>query len=139
MNYTDLDIRWKQRFDNLTRTKQQLDPIAFEIPERMKHVEIAGWIHIFDLVFELSWKTLRDYMISRGESEHLDFPRDVINNGTEKGFIDDGYLWIEMLTDRNSSTHEYDEQNALELIERIQKQYLPHITTFYEKLRAFAE
>ena len=69
MNYTDLDIRWKQRFDNLTRAKLQLDPVVLERKEDMKQVEIAGWIHIFDLVFELSWKTLRDYVISRGESE----------------------------------------------------------------------
>ncbi len=48
--------------------------------------------------------------------------------------INDGYIWIDMLNARNSSTHEYYEQNALELIQHIQKLYLPHITTLYDKL-----
>lgn len=134
MNYNDLDIRWKQRFDNFTRAKLQLDQIVMENKNDMKQVEIAGWIHIFDLVFELSWKTLRDYMISRWESEWMNFPRDVINLGTEKCLIDDWYIWIEMLSDRNSSTHEYNEQSAMELISRIQEKYYPQINKLYEKL-----
>lgn len=139
MNYNDLDIRWKQRLDNLTRAKLQLDPILLDKPEKMKHVEIAWWIHIFDLVFELSWKTLRDYMVSRGESAWMNFPRDIISIATEKWIIDDWYVWIEMLTDRNSSTHEYNEQNALEVIERIKTIYILHISNLYEKLHNLAK
>jgi len=59
------DIRWKQRFENLTKAKTLLDTMKGISVETMTPVEIAGWIHIFSLVFKLSWKTLRDFMISR--------------------------------------------------------------------------
>jgi Nucleotidyltransferase substrate binding protein like len=78
MNTQDLDIRWKQRFANLTRAKKMLDGITNQKLEDMDYVDIAGWIHIFDLVFELSWKTLRDYMLAQGESESLNFTREVL-------------------------------------------------------------
>ena len=51
----------------------------------LRPVEIAGWIHLFDLTFELAWKTLRDYMISQEESERLDFTREVLSNSEHAG------------------------------------------------------
>ncbi len=80
MNFTDLDIRWKQRLSNLTRAKNRLDGIKNQKLEDMDYVDVAGWIHIFDLVFELSWKTLRDYMVAQGESESLSFTREVLQS-----------------------------------------------------------
>lgn len=65
MTPQDLDIRWKQRLENLTRAKKGLDGIVSQSVSEMSYVELAGWIHIFDLVFELSWKTLRDYMVAQ--------------------------------------------------------------------------
>lgn len=134
MTIQELDIRWKQRFANLTRSKNILDTIVGIDIQALDPVMIAGWIHIFDLVFELSWKTLRDYMLAQGESESLGFTREVLSVALTHGLIADGDIWLEMLTDRNSSTHEYDEQNALEVIENIQKRYLPEIQTLYAKL-----
>ena len=66
----------------------------------------------------------------------MNFPRDVIRIGTERQMIEDGYTWIDMLTTRNSSTHEYNEQNAREVIEQIQKFYFTPLSALYEKLRA---
>ena len=134
MNITELDIRWKQRLANLTKSKKILETIVDIDIRHLDPVSIAGWIHIFYLVFGLSWKTLRDYMVAQGESESLGFTREVLSVALTHGLIADGDIWLEMLTDRNSSTHEYDEQNALEVIENIQKKYLPEIQTLYDKL-----
>jgi nucleotidyltransferase substrate binding protein (TIGR01987 family) len=129
-----LDIRWKQRFANLTRAKKMLDGIKNQEIRDMDYVDIAGWIHIFDLAFELSWKTLRDYMLAQGESESLNFAREVLSIGLARGFISDGGVWIEMLADRNSSTHEYDEKNAEMVVRNIQTRYLTEIQKLYAKL-----
>jgi nucleotidyltransferase substrate binding protein (TIGR01987 family) len=133
MNTSDLDIRWKQRLTNLTRAKNMLDGIKDQKLEDMDYVDIAGWIHIFDLVFELSWKTLRDYMLAQWESESLNFTREVLQIAIARGFISDGDVWIDMLADRNSSTHEYDEKNAQAVVKNIQLQYLWEIQDLYAK------
>ena len=133
MNPQNLDIRWKQRFSNLTRAKKMLDGISKQKIEDMDYVDIAGWIHIFDLVFELSWKTLRDYMQAQGESEPMDFTREVFSLGLARGWIIDGAIWIEMLADRNTSTHEYDEKAAEKIVENIQLKYLPAIHSLYAR------
>jgi nucleotidyltransferase substrate binding protein (TIGR01987 family) len=124
MNFSDLDIRWKQRLSNLTRAKKMLDGIEKQKLTDMDYVDIAGWIHIFDLTFELSWKTIRDYMLAQGESEEMNFTREVLQVAIARGFISDSYIWIEMLADRNSSTHEYDEKNAEVVVKNIQTRYL---------------
>lgn len=100
----------------------------------MDYVDIAGWIHIFDLVFELSWKTLRDYMLAQGESERMDFTREVLSLGQSRGFITDGSVWIDMLADRNASTHEYDALAAEAFIRDIQSQYIIALDALYDKL-----
>jgi nucleotidyltransferase substrate binding protein (TIGR01987 family) len=134
MNTTDLDIRWKQRLSNLTRAKKMLDGIDTERVEDMSYVEIAGWIHIFDLVFELSWKTLRDYMVAQWESESMNFTREVLTIGLARGLITDGDIWIEMLADRNTSTHEYDEAAAEEVIRHIQQTYISTLHSLHVTL-----
>ncbi len=134
MDQNVLDIRWKQRFQNLSRIRSQLDAISKRPVAQMSSVEIAGWIHIFSIAFELSWKTLRDYMLAQGESERMDFPRDIIRLGTDKGFITDGYVWIEMLSDRNSLAHEYDEDIAVATVTRIQSAYAKAISDLYVQL-----
>jgi nucleotidyltransferase substrate binding protein (TIGR01987 family) len=112
-----------------------LDAIEQQALVDMDYVDIAGWIHIFDLVFELSWKSLRDYMLAQGEGERIDFTREVLQIWFQRWYIDDMPVWIDMLTDRNSSTHEYDEKNAEQLILNIQWQYLPALDTLYVKLQ----
>jgi hypothetical protein len=81
MDTADLDVRWKQRFNNFNRSLELLSTITGVHVDSLSPVEIAGWIHIFDMTFELSWKTLRDYMIAQGESEDLDFTREVLSIG----------------------------------------------------------
>lgn len=73
-----LDIRWRQRFEHFGMILDQLSDAHTKTVNTMITVEIAGWIHIFDLTFELAWKTLRDYMIEQQETERMDFTREVL-------------------------------------------------------------
>jgi Nucleotidyltransferase substrate binding protein like len=78
MDKPHYDIRWQQRLEHFTLLLSQLEEVSGQKIESMRIIEIAGWIHIFDLTFELAWKTMRDYMVFRGESERLDFTRDIL-------------------------------------------------------------
>ncbi len=137
MNNSGFDIRWKQRFTNLTQAKILLDSISQAQIDKLSPVELAGWVHIFDLVFELSWKTLRDLMTYQGVGESMNFTREVLSLGLSHGFIEESTVWLEMLADRNSSTHEYDQTIAYQMVGRIQSQYTKPLDRLYQKLKNY--
>ena len=61
------DIRWKQRFDNLQRAYKRLRSmldLAAQDPE--SDVIRMAVIKAYEFTFELSWKTLKDYLSYNG-------------------------------------------------------------------------
>jgi nucleotidyltransferase substrate binding protein (TIGR01987 family) len=46
-------------------------------------------------------------------------PRSTLKEAFQYGLIEDGELWIDMLKDRNLTSHIYDESAALEIYEKI--------------------
>ena len=58
------EIRWKQRFQNYTRSLDSLQR-AVEI-KNPSEIERGGLIQFFEISFELAWKTLKDYLESEG-------------------------------------------------------------------------
>ncbi len=82
---------------------------------------------------ELAWKTIQDILNSRGYID-LKGPKPAIKQAFRDGIISDGQEWINMLEDRNKSTHLYDETLALEIFDKIQLQYLSLLTGFKAKI-----
>uniref|UniRef100_UPI00356A002E nucleotidyltransferase substrate binding protein n=1 Tax=Sulfurovum sp. TaxID=1969726 RepID=UPI00356A002E len=60
----DKTIRWKQRFENFSKSLQHLE-IAVDL-EEMSELEKAGMVQFFEVSFELAWKVLKDYLESEG-------------------------------------------------------------------------
>lgn len=61
---TDSDIRWRQRFTNLKKAFDGLSQaLAIDNPDI---VQRAGIIQFFKMSFELSWKTIKDYLEYNG-------------------------------------------------------------------------
>ena len=61
------DIRWKQRFDNLQRAFGMLQEAVqahTQTPDN-KLIQMA-LIKAFEMTFELSWKTMKDYLKYNG-------------------------------------------------------------------------
>lgn len=117
-------IRWKQRFDNLARAYGQLQK-GLKI-KKPSDIEKQGIIQSFEFTFELSWKTLKDYLESRGVS--VSFPRDVIKEAFHHNIISDGDVWLDMLGKRNLLAHTYDEEIAEGVISLIRKDFEPLIS-----------
>jgi nucleotidyltransferase substrate binding protein (TIGR01987 family) len=102
------DIRWKQRFQNLDRAVILLrEPVERGI-ETLSDLEKEGTIQRFELVLELAWKTLRDYMEHEGAVIEPVTPRNVIKEAFAARIIADGQVWIDMLDHRNLLSHTYD-------------------------------
>lgn len=78
---------------------------------------VDGTIQRFEFVFELTWKTLKRALEVEGLK--CETPRETLKTAFKAGWITDETLWLQMLEDRNLTSHTYDEPAALEIYENI--------------------
>ena len=123
MKNKQLDIRWKQRFENFQKSFGLLS--KYRDFNTRSELERAGIIQFYEMTFELSWKLLKDYLESQGFI--ITSPRDAIKQAFQAGIIDDGEIWIEALNSRNLLTHTYDEETAIKISEKIINHFYPEI------------
>ncbi len=112
-------IRWKQRFQNLDKAFCQLKT-AVQLTEPSE-LEILGIIQSFEFTFELSWKTIKDFLEAQGVE--CAYPREVLKQAYHYNIISDGEQWLEMLSKRNLLAHTYDENLAKEAHQLITNEY----------------
>lgn len=125
------EIRWKQRFQNLEKAFKSLSKAKDQ--ETLNELERTGLILTFNFTFELSWKTLKDFLESKGITEK--FPRDIIKMSFQNQLIEDGHIWLEMLDKRNEIMHIYDERSAKKLEDMIKDKFYSHIANLVTTLR----
>jgi nucleotidyltransferase substrate binding protein (TIGR01987 family) len=128
----NLDIRWKQRFHNFEKAYNQLKDSVL-IANDLSVLEKEGMIQRFEYTFELSWKTLKDYLESKAVVAK--FPREVIKQAFHYEIISDGELWMDMLEKRNLIAHTYDEVLFEIAVDKITNQYFNAVTQVYIYLR----
>lgn len=90
-------------------------------------------IQCFEFVVELNWKTIKHFLKSVEEIE-ANSPKSVFREAFALGWIDNEELWVDMLRDRNLSSHTYNEDLANEILGRIPT-YMPVILKTFEKLK----
>ena len=125
------EIRWKQRFINLKKAYRQLSD-ANEKYSELSVLEKEGLVQRFEYTFELSWKTLKDYLESKGMATQ--FPREAIKEAFSSGVLAYGEAWIDMLDNRNLMSHTYQEEVFREVVDKIHRIYFPAITQLVEYL-----
>lgn len=119
--------RWQQRFYNFNRAFLQLEKgLAIEMPNDF---ERQGIIKSFEFTFELSWKTLKDYLEANGVDAK--FPREVYKQAFHHELIKNGAIWLEMLAKRNLLAHTYDEKMAIEAYRLIKQDYFPQLVALH--------
>lgn len=66
------DIRWKQRFENYVRATEELkDAVLLENSRELSVLEKKGLIQSFEMVHELAWNLLKDYLQAVGGTTGL--------------------------------------------------------------------
>lgn len=125
------DIRWKQRFQNFEKSLHYLEA-ALAIPE-LDIIQRAGLIQFFEISFELSWKTLKDYLEEQGFVD-VKSPRTAIKKAFEINLVSDGHTWLQALEDRNLTAHTYDEETAIEVVQLIRNMYYPLLKELHNVL-----
>lgn len=97
--------------DRLTELKSALGRLKEAIPQVQNQLDKDGAIQRFEFVFELVWKTLKDYAEDRGRFDAVS-PKDAFRVAADLGLIDNPLNWFDFLKSRNEATHLYDEQKA---------------------------
>jgi nucleotidyltransferase substrate binding protein (TIGR01987 family) len=125
-----LDIRWIQRFNHFAQAFSQLrkaEDLAQQRP--LSELEEQGLIQAFEYTHELAWKTLKDFLESRGVS-NLYASKDTTREAFKQGLLGNGETWMDMIKSRNLTSHTYNEETAHAIAQAICKSYFPEFNQF---------
>lgn len=92
-----------------------------------------GVIQRFEFTVELLWKTLKIFLRDKGIEART--PKDSLKEAFKIGWITDENVYLNMLTDRNMSSHIYDRSTSEEIYLRIKDDYIKAIEEVLEELR----
>lgn len=95
----------------LTELSLAFSRLKEAVPTVSNQLEKDGTIQRFEFVFELVWKTLKDYAEDQGRMDAAS-PRDAFRVAADLGIIEDPLPWFEFLKFRNEATHLYNEKKA---------------------------
>ena len=99
-------------------------------------IYVAAITADFDRLFELSWKTMKEYMFK--ELGMLDAktgsPREVLGLAYNQGIIKQSDKWFYMLKDRNDDSHIYKKSAAILYKSKIESEYMPVIKELIDYL-----
>ena len=84
-------------------------------------------IQRFEFTYELTHKTLREFMKYLGVTLENSLPRSIYKKAYVNNLISNDKVWISLLEDRNSTLHIYSEDLADEIANRIVNEYVDAI------------
>ena len=123
--------RFKERFIEYKKALKRLEEA---LNEEKTEIVIDGVLHRIEFTFELAWKTMKDCLEYMGIVNKTGSPRENIQAAFKQGLIDDGETWINIMLDRNSLSHLYDEETSREIYDRIKNKYVIEFEKLENKL-----
>ena len=130
----DVDIRWKQRFQNFDRAFILLRSAMEEHEVRtFSMLERDGLIKRFEFTYELAWKTLKDYLEYSGSLDMTEITaRSVFKAAFAANIIQNEQAFISMMLSRNLLSHCYDVVKLNEVIGLIKSSYLQELSALHQ-------
>lgn len=119
------------KVQNFKKAVTRLSEGILELQANDSSVVRDGVIQRFEFTTELAWKATREYLIDQGFVD-INSPKSVMKEAFSFGLISDDKIWIEILNDRNLTSHIYKEEIADEICNRI-------IKTHFQELKALSK
>lgn len=91
-----------------------------------------GVIQRFEFTFELLWKALKIFL--EGEGIECRTPKDCLKSAFRIELFHDEQVCLDMLEDRNKTTHTYDDAESQKIFQRIKEKYLVQMEGILGKL-----
>jgi nucleotidyltransferase substrate binding protein (TIGR01987 family) len=123
--------RQEQSLEGLGKALARLEE-ALDIPHPNSLI-VDGTIQRFEFVTTLYWETLKRLLAEEGIDAPT--PKETLKQAFQIKWLDDETAWLQMLKDRNETSHVYDEKTALRIYKNIQKNF-PELKQVYAKLAA---
>ena len=118
-----------QSLNNLEKALERLEEALNE--DDMNSLYIDGTIQRFEFSLELYWKTLKRLLAEEGIETKT--PRETLKQAFAIDWIKDEHVWLQMLRDRNETSHIYDEEKARKIYGNI-TDYFPEMKLTFELL-----
>jgi nucleotidyltransferase substrate binding protein (TIGR01987 family) len=82
-----------------------------------------GVIQRFEFTTELAWKTMREYLITQDVMD-INTPRAVLKEAFNNNIITDDEGWLQIMHDRNLTSHMYDEDDINKIFDKIAEKHI---------------
>ncbi len=133
----DEDVRWRQRFENFeTMFLQWCEALDSPRFDTYSDLEKQGVIQRFELMVELAWKVVKDYLENQNVPLNPPTPRTTIEAALAYGLIEDEEIWRSMLKSRNIFSHAYDPAQYDEAVHIFKNIYRAPMEALYARLKA---
>ncbi|HAR86146.1 MAG TPA: nucleotidyltransferase [Clostridium sp.] len=121
------------KYINLKKAYGKLKEVS-DIYDGKNEIIRDSLIQRFEFTYELTHKTMKEFMKYLGVTLENSFPRTIFKKAYVNNLISDDKVWINLLEDRNSTSHIYNENLANEVADRIIKDYVNAIGELVENL-----
>ncbi|MCF8241587.1 MAG: nucleotidyltransferase substrate binding protein [Melioribacteraceae bacterium] len=92
-----------------------------------------GVIKRFEFTFELLWKALKLFLLEEGII--CKSPKDCLQQAFKYGLVEDEEIFLDMLEDRNLTTHTYDQKTSDKIYNNIKNRYVQAIMNLNDKMK----
>jgi nucleotidyltransferase substrate binding protein (TIGR01987 family) len=99
------------RFENYAKAFTKLSELHINPIGEVDEIVRDAFFQRYEFCVEIAWKLVKD--ILEFEQITIKTPREAIKEAVKAGVLDDFYVWDEMLTTRNFSSHNYDERKII--------------------------
>lgn len=126
--------------EKVTKSIQNYESAFNQLNEYLKTPVItnrdrSGVIQAFEFTYEIAWETFKKAALYEGKD--VSGPRDSLKQAYALNFIenDEEQDWINMLKDRNITSHTYQEDVAIKIFESIQIRYKDLFASSLKRLK----
>lgn len=117
---------------NFRKAVEKLEA-AINIPVDRELV-MEGTVQRFEVTVELTWKTLQRALAYEGHTKKMT-PREILRKSFSVGWLSDEIVWQDLLDKRNTTSHEYLDDEFIESNYEDIKKIFPYL----KKLLVFLE
>jgi nucleotidyltransferase substrate binding protein (TIGR01987 family) len=129
------EAKIQQSLRNLGNALERLKEALAQPEENSLHVD--GTIQRFEFVIELYWKTFKRLLAFEGIETNT--PREALQGAYQARWIDNDQAWLQMLKDRNETSHVYDEGTAQRIYTNIKANYSELQDTYLLLIKRYGE
>lgn len=125
----EMNRKIQKSFHNLQNALKRLEEALQENQDNSLIVD--GTIQRFEFTIELYWKLLKRVLLTEGIETKT--PRETLKAAYQVGWLQKEEDWLQMLKDRNETSHVYDEEMARRIVQHINA-YFPEMKRTFQFL-----